>query len=165
MVIVDAYGTVKSQSWSYTETIAQITQLRSVIVSPQLLQSVDPKDTALLNQIGVRLTVDESICDIEAYVGQLPLIELAFTSFKDGRPFSTAVALRQDCGFKNDLRASGDIIPDQALFLIRSGFSSMVIPVDFTAAQFQSALTAYSLAYQPSHDNALNRIVSLRRSL
>ena len=165
MVIVNAYGDIKKQSWPYAETMEQAVPLSSIVVSPQILQTIGSEDTAVLSKIGLRLAVEDSIRDIEAYISQLALIELEFSNFKDGRPFSAAVSLRQAHRFKNDLRATGDIIPDQALFLVRAGFSSMAIPAHFNSGQFQSALSAYSLAYQPSHEDALSHIPSLRRQI
>ena len=57
------------------------------------------------------------------------IIQINFLTFKDGRPFSLAKNLRKK-SFKNQIRASGHILPDQHNFLLRCGFDSVEIKKD-----------------------------------
>ena len=50
-----------------------------------------------------------------------------FLSFKDGRPFSISKDLREIFSYKNEIRASGQILPDQLIFLLKCGFNSVEI--------------------------------------
>lgn len=52
-------------------------------------------------------------------------IDIRFSSFKDGRGFSLATTLRQH-GFAGELRAVGDILPDQIDALQRTGFDAVL---------------------------------------
>ncbi len=76
---------------------------------------------------GILLNSDESLDDITKDIFYFSLIQLNFLSFKDGRPFSVAKILRKKFNFKNEIRASGHILPDQYIFLIRCGFDSVEI--------------------------------------
>ncbi len=76
---------------------------------------------------GIVLNSDESLDEITDDIFYFSLIQFNFLSFKDGRPFSVAKILRKKFNFKNEIRASGHILPDQYIFLIRCGFDSVEI--------------------------------------
>ena len=55
------------------------------------------------------------------------LVAVRFSAFADGRGLSLGVLLRSRCGFGGELRAFGDILPDLAQYLHRSGFDAFVV--------------------------------------
>src|SRR4029077_19883403 len=71
---------------------------------------------------GVLWPNNRSVAELAPYVDRLALIALAFPSFRDGRAYSQARLLRERYGFRGELRATGDILRDQFLFLLRAGF-------------------------------------------
>jgi uncharacterized protein (DUF934 family) len=77
--------------------------------------------------LGVRLKSGELAHEIGADAGQLGLIALEFQTFRDGRPYSTARLLRQRWGFTGELRAVGDVLRDQLLFMHRCGFDAFEV--------------------------------------
>ena len=77
--------------------------------------------------IGIKLNSDESINSIKKDINYFKIIQFNFLTFKDGRPFSEAKKLRVEFKFKNEIRASGHILPDQYIFLIRCGFDTVEI--------------------------------------
>ena len=76
---------------------------------------------------GIQLNSDESLDEITDDILYFSLVQFNFLSFKDGRPFSIAKTLRKKLNFKNEIRASGHILPDQYIFLIRCGFDTVEI--------------------------------------
>ena len=80
-----------------------------------------------LKRFGVVLDSNESLGPIINYLKYLQIIQFNFLTFKDGRPFTLAKNLRRKFNFKNEIRASGHILPDQYSFLIRCGFDSVEI--------------------------------------
>tara|TARA_B100000963_G_scaffold351221_1_gene362516 strand:+ start:861 stop:1310 length:450 start_codon:yes stop_codon:yes gene_type:complete len=76
---------------------------------------------------GILVNSDESLDQIINDICYFSLIQLNFLSFKDGRPFSVAKNLRKKFKFKNEIRASGHLLPDQYIFLIRCGFDTVEI--------------------------------------
>ncbi len=76
---------------------------------------------------GIQINSDESLDEISDDIFYFSLIQLNFISFKDGRPFSIAKKLRKKFNFKNEIRASGHILPDQYIFLMRCGFDTVEI--------------------------------------
>ncbi|MEY2621976.1 MAG: hypothetical protein RIT26_1796, partial [Pseudomonadota bacterium] len=79
--------------------------------------------------------------------GEVPLIELHFPKFTDGRAFSQARILRRR-GFAGDLRATGDVLVDQLVQMQRCGFSSAVLRADQSLATAQALLQRDLPAYQ-----------------
>ncbi|CAN1560149.1 Uncharacterised conserved protein UCP030820 [Burkholderiaceae bacterium] len=76
------------------------------------------------------------------------IIELHFPSFTDGRAFSQALMLRRRCGFKGDIRATGDVLVDQLQQMQRCGFSSAVLRADQSLAKGRELLSHFSAFYQ-----------------
>ncbi len=77
--------------------------------------------------VGIQINSDESLDEITEDLRYFSLIQFNFLTFKDGRPFSIAKILRKKLNFKKEIRASGHILPDQYIFLIRCGFDTVEI--------------------------------------
>ena len=75
-------------------------------------------------------------------------IELHFPQFTDGRAFSQALMLRRRCGFKGDIRATGDVLVDQLSQMQRCGFSSAVLRADQNLSKARELLAHFSGFYQ-----------------
>lgn len=75
------------------------------------------------NAAAVRIEPGEDARALLPHLGQISLIEIAFPAFGDGRGFSSAQILRE-AGYAGELRAVGDVLVDQFVFLRRCGFDS-----------------------------------------
>jgi len=66
-----------------------------------------------------------------------------------------------------ELHATGDVLSDQFLFMLRAGFDSFGIRKDGEAARFARAVTRYSVFYQPTGDGRIpaSRLRHLRSVL
>ncbi len=78
------------------------------------------------------------------------LIALSFPAFRDGRAFSQARILREEMGFEGELRATGDLLADQAFFMLRCGFNAFALPDGADEDLWQKATSDFSLWYQPT---------------
>jgi uncharacterized protein (DUF934 family) len=83
-------------------------------------------------------------------------VALVFPTFKDGRAYSQARLLRERHQFRGELRATGQVLRDQLLFLQRAGFDSFEVKKDNDAAAFAEAVHRYSVFYQPTGDGRLS---------
>ncbi|MEQ8508633.1 MAG: DUF934 domain-containing protein [Rhodospirillaceae bacterium] len=165
MALLDINGSTLANEWRDVDSWDGKVSSDAIVVSfSDFKTHALGVDANSLSRLGVRLSVEEDVAEIASYVPGLGLIELVFAQFKDGRPFSTAVKLRRDHGFAGDLRVSGDFIPDQVLFLIRCGFSSVVVPPQFDVKQVKASLSAYTVAYQSAEDQKLALVEQLRAS-
>lgn len=85
-------------------------------------------------------------------------IAISFTKFSDGRGFTQARRLRSEFGYEGPLIAVGHIIPDQADFLRRCGFSHAEIDQD-KLAQWQFSIGIIRTRFQTvlqSHHSRIN---------
>ncbi len=94
----------------------------------------------------------ESLIEVVGDINKLPMIAVHVERFADGRIFSLGTLLRTRYGFKNELRAFGDVLKDQLFFLKRSGFSSFLIRADRSAEDAISSLNDFSQPYQGAVD-------------
>ena len=101
---------------------------------------------------GVLWPNDRRVAELAPWLDRLALVALVFPSFRDGRAYSQARQLRERYGFRGELRATGDVLRDQFLFLVRAGFDSLEVKKDADAAAFAEAVGRYSVFYQPSAD-------------
>ena len=107
---------------------------------------------------GIWLDTHEKIEDLITAVGdvnKLPIIAVHVERFADGRIFSLGTLLRTRYGFKNELRAFGDVLRDQLFFLKRSGFTSFQIRADRSATDAIASLNDFSAPYQGAVDEPL----------
>ncbi|HEY1560142.1 MAG TPA: DUF934 domain-containing protein [Caulobacteraceae bacterium] len=104
-------------------------------------------------QVGVRVAAGE---DVESLAYDLPaiaLVALEFPKFKDGRSYSAARILRERFGYQGQVRAVGDVLLEQASFMIRCGFDAFA-PADGTGAKDWTAAAArYRHVYQRAADD------------
>jgi uncharacterized protein (DUF934 family) len=107
---------------------------------------------------GIWLDTHETLESLIAAVGdinKLPIIAVHVERFADGRIFSLGTLLRTRYGYKNELRAFGDVLRDQLFFLKRSGFTSFEIRADRSAQDALASLKDFSQPYQGAVDEPL----------
>ena len=97
--------------------------------------------------IGVRLANTDRVEALFPYLSKITLIVLAFPSFTDGRSYSIARGLRLD-GYRGELRAEGNVLPDQLQYMRQVGFDSFLVTDRFPLQDWQAASHQMSLAYQ-----------------
>ena len=111
---------------------------------------------------GVEWPNNRNVAGLEPYLDRLAVIVLSFPNFKDGRGYSQARLLRERYGFVGELRAAGQILRDQFLFLVRAGFDAMEVAKPGDVEAYASALGRYSVFYQGTGDD---RSPAMRRRL
>jgi uncharacterized protein (DUF934 family) len=102
--------------------------------------------------VGVRLRSDQSPELVASDLPRLALVALEFPKFRDGRAYSYARILRERYGYKGEIRAVGDVLMEQLLFMVRTGFDAFEIVSDDPLGQFQTAIGDFSVWYQPTAD-------------
>ncbi|WP_022729172.1 DUF934 domain-containing protein [Fodinicurvata sediminis] len=114
--------------------------------------------------LGLQLRSDQSPQQVEADLPSFSLIALEFPKFTDGRAYSYARLLRERYGFSGELRAVGNVLRDQLLFMQRCGFDAFELPEGAPVEAWLKALDDFSVWYQPATDNRAP-VSSLRRRL
>ena len=126
----------------------------AVLVSADRLLTDADAITKHKGAAGVLWPNDRSVCELAPHLDRLTLVALRFPTFKDGRAYSQARILRERYRFCGELRATGEVLRDQFLFLLRSGFDAFEVAKTADVAAFASSAQRYSVFYQPGTDGS-----------
>ncbi len=116
---------------------------------------------------GVTWPNNRDLDDLVPYIGRLVAVALVFPTFRDGRAYSQARLLRERHGYRGELRATGQVLRDQFVFMLRAGFDAFEVRKEADAEAFAATVKRYSVFYQPTGDGritALHRRMQLRHS-
>ena len=116
---------------------------------------------------GVIWPNNRDLDDLVPYLDRLAAVALVFPSFRDGRAYSQARLLRERHGYDGELRATGQVLRDQFVFMLRAGFDAFEVNKESDAEAFAETARRYSVFYQPTGDGrvtALNRRMQSRHS-
>ena len=116
---------------------------------------------------GVIWPNNRDLDDLVPYLGGLATVALVFPSFRDGRAYSQARLLRERYRFHGELRATGQVLRDQFVFMLRAGFDAFEVKKESDAETFTNTAKRYSVFYQPTGDGritALHQRMQLRHS-
>ena len=118
-------------------------------------------------KVGVIWPNNRDLDDLVPYLDRLAAVALVFPSFRDGRAYSQARLLRERHGYEGEMRATGQVLRDQFVFMSRAGFDAFEVKKDADADAFAATVQRYSVFYQPTGDGrvaAFNRRMQLRHS-
>jgi uncharacterized protein (DUF934 family) len=110
---------------------------------------------------------NRDVDDLVPYLGRLAVVALVFPTFRDGRAYSQARLLRERFAWRGELRATGQVLRDQFVFMLRAGFDAFEVKKQADAEAFAQTVKRYSVFYQPTGDGritALHRRMQLRHS-
>jgi uncharacterized protein (DUF934 family) len=102
--------------------------------------------------VGVALANTDPVETLAPDVARLDLIALHFPKFNDGRAYSQARLLRGRMGYGGELRATGNVLRDPLLFMVRCGFDSFESEQKGFAEALATARTLFSVVYQAAED-------------
>jgi uncharacterized protein (DUF934 family) len=116
---------------------------------------------------GVIWPNNRDVDDLVPYLDRLATVALVFPTFRDGRAYSQARLLRERYSYKGELRATGQVLRDQFVFMLRAGFDVFEVKKESDAEAFAQTVKRYSVFYQPTGDGrltALHRRMQQRHS-
>jgi uncharacterized protein (DUF934 family) len=162
-MVVLRNGVPQSNDWTRIEDDVLVPETGKVIVSLNRWQR--EKDVLLQRggPVGVVLKSDQSPDLVAGDLGNLALVALEFPKFSDGRAFSHARRLRGHLGYHGEIRAVGQVLRDQYLFMLRCGFDTAEPAAGKRVEGYAEALREFSVFYQPAADNRLP-VIALRHA-
>ncbi|HZE91991.1 MAG TPA: DUF934 domain-containing protein [Rhizobacter sp.] len=98
--------------------------------------------------VGVALSNDDEVADLESDLPRLSLVSLAFPKWTDGRAYSQAHLLRSRYRFGGELRATGEALVDMLPLMKRTGFDAVVLRRDQDIEAAHRALAFFAGHYQ-----------------
>jgi uncharacterized protein (DUF934 family) len=102
--------------------------------------------------VGVRLESGEEVEALAYDLPRIALVALAFPKFRDGRHYSNARVLRERYGFKGEVRAVGDVLREQAGFMVRCGLDAFEPADGSTPDQWERVTRRFRHVYQRAAD-------------
>src|SRR5258707_3912489 len=115
-----------------------------------------------LGKLGVIWPNNRDVDDLVPYLDRLAVVALVFPTFRDGRAYSQARLLRERYNYRGELRATGQVLRDQFVFMLRAGFDAFQVKKQRHAEAFAATAKRYSAFYQPTADG---RITALHRRM
>jgi uncharacterized protein (DUF934 family) len=115
-----------------------------------------------LGKTGVIWPNNRDVDDLVPYLDRLAVVALVFPTFRDGRAYSQARLLRERYHYRGELRATGQILRDQFVFMLRAGFDAFEVKKDSDAEAYVNTVKRYSVFYQPTGDG---RVTALHRRM
>ena len=151
-MVVLRNGVQQPNEWVRVADDATLPDGAKVIISYERWQS----DSEMMRQrnsaIGVSLKSDQSPLLLAEDLARISLVALEFPKFTDGRAFSYARVLRDRLGYRGEIRAFGQVLRDQYLFMLRCGIDTIEPPADKRVEGYAEALREFSVFYQPTSD-------------
>lgn len=151
-LIVDG-AVVSEEPWTALDADAPLPAEGRFTVSLERLV----RDRAALEplgaRVGLRLTSEDDPAQLGDTVGSVGVVAIDFAKFTDGRGYSTARLLRERLGYTGQLRATGDVLPDQVFYMRRCGFDAFELAPGKQPEHALEALRAFSVTYQGAADD------------
>lgn len=123
-----------------------------VIISLTRFQAEGDRLLSEGRAVGVRLESEEGAEALAYDLPRLAVVALAFPRYRDGRAYSSARLLRERYGFKGEVRAVGDVLREQAGFMVRCGFDAFE-PADGSSPEvWERAARRFRHVYQRGVD-------------
>lgn len=162
MPVFNTDGPIDDQ-WTYVADTDVIEPGTSAVISWERATAGNAEALAGRDPRGVVVPADFDVAKLLPLLSRLGLIVINSATFKDGRIFSDGRLLRQRYGFNGDLRAKGDVLPDQISFLARCGFSSFDVSPAFDIPAALKLLAIYPFRYQ-SNPSERGNVAALRQA-
>ncbi len=105
------------------------------------------------DRVGVLLQPADDALTLTDALDGLALIAVAFPKFTDGRGYSSARLLRDRLGYTGELRAVGDVLPDQVFYMRRVGFDAFDLAEGKSVETALAQLKTFSVTYQAAADD------------
>ena len=109
--------------------------------------------------VGVRLTTEEEVEALAYDLPRIALVALQFPKFRDGRHYSNARILRERYAFAREVRATGDVLREQAGFMLRCGIDAFEPADGSTPEVWERATQRFRHVYQRAADNRVPAFV------
>jgi uncharacterized protein (DUF934 family) len=155
-------GTIATDPFVHVPDGAELPADGALLISTA--RFLDDPETPLrrAGKLGVIWPNNRDVDDLVPWLNRLAAVALVFPSFRDGRAYSQARLLRERHGYDGELRATGQVLRDQFVFMLRAGFDAFEVKKDSDAEAFAVSAKRYSVFYQPTGDG---RVTALHRRM
>jgi uncharacterized protein (DUF934 family) len=100
--------------------------------------------------LGVWLAAEEGPEAIEHHIDDFTVIGIQFDKFSDGKSYATARLLREQYGYKGELRAIGDVPRDRVSYQHQVGLDAFAVQANQKTSTVLSGLLDFNVANNPN---------------
>jgi uncharacterized protein (DUF934 family) len=158
-------GKIVDDPFAHVADGAELPQGCVLVSAARFLE--DPEALLKRGKVGLIWPNSRDVDDLVPYLDRVAAVALVFPTFRDGRAYSQARLLRERYHYRGELRATGQVLRDQFVFMLRAGFDAFDVKKQADAEAFAQTVQRYSVFYQPTGDGkltALHRRMQLRHS-
>jgi uncharacterized protein (DUF934 family) len=149
MAIFKEHEFIKDE-WAITADDAPLPAGSAVVSKARFIAEREAL-TARNPPLGLILRSGETLDGLQDDLERFALIILDIPKYTDGRSYSTARLLRERHKYAGELRATGDVLRDQIMFLHRVGFDSFDVTHEGTIAALRDGkIKLVHKHYQPA---------------
>lgn len=123
-----------------------------VIISLARFQAEGERLLSEGRAVGVRIEADEAVEALAYDLPRIAVVAPVFPKYRDGRAYTSAHLLRSRFGFQGEVRAVGDVLREQAGFMVRCGFDAFEPADGSTPEQWARAAERHRHVYQRAAD-------------
>jgi uncharacterized protein (DUF934 family) len=125
-----------------------------VIVSLARFQQDGERLLSEGRSVGVRVEASEAVEDLAYDLPRLAVVALVFPKYRQGQAYSSATLLRERYGYRGEVRAVGEVLREQARFMVRCGFDAFEPADGSTPEQWAHKVGEFRHVYQRAADHA-----------
>jgi uncharacterized protein (DUF934 family) len=103
-------------------------------------------------KVGVRVESNEAVEDLAHALPRLAVVALVFPKFRHGQAYSSARILRERYRYGGEVRAVGDVLREQARFMVRCGIDTFEVADSSSADQWSHVANRFRHVYQRAAD-------------
>ncbi len=148
-------GAIIVDSWTMLDEEADVPSSADIIIPLNVMLEKADRLSNHSGRIGLLIGNDVAVEDHADLIAKADIVVLELPAFTDGRAYSQARGLREDLGFEKELRVKGDVLVDQAAYLLRCGFDSFDFDGEFDAETWKKSSGIMTTGYQRTYKDEL----------
>ena len=152
MALIKNLAVTPCEPWTTVDDEAALPDRTDVLVSLSRWLTETDHLRARTCKVGILLQPGDDVLRLHGALEGLAMIAVAFPKFTDGRGYSSARLLRERLGWNGELRAVGDVLPDQVFYMRRVGFDAFDLADGKSPDTALQQLEAFSVTYQAAAD-------------
>lgn len=141
MPVIDMEGTIVPDYWIEGQ-LPDCVAAEPLLLPLAMIAELSPGEVEASRPLGVRIPPGAEIDRLLATLDHVELVVIEFPTFRDGRGFTLATSLRTRHGYKGELRAAGQVLPDQLDALRQCGFTTVETSTNHPPQQWRFSLRA-----------------------
>lgn len=158
-------GHVSEDAWQAVADDAPLPSDGAIVISLDRFKAEPDRLFGRNAPLGVLLKNTDDVRALAEHVGRLSLIVLQFPKYTDGRAYTQARVLREELGYAGELRATGNVLLDQLLFMQRCGFDAFEMARPDAELAWRKAVSTFNVFHQPTGDGRATILEQRRRAL